>query len=338
MASRHRDPDCLCCMESQLREVSAAMSAIPKVAVEDTYNSTSVLISSVEHMKHMKRSLSATAIAISRKKIKKYLNTNTTVRIYRLGIAAEAFQFGANESTIIAQNQTEPLPTIGPRCAVVGNSGILENSRCGSEIDEHDFIFRLNLAPVGRNFSSDVGSRISLTTVNRAELLELSKIKVPSDLLRNNKGLPYAERTFSITNKTIVWYPKGNPQKLRTVASLFNRTLNLQPLWAYSPESLMYLASRIWKIPLPSTGLSVVTVALLHCDEVNIYGFYPFPQDSRNRELRYHYYEPTIRNFYSKNGTVGVHKMPREFALLRKLDEEGVLRLVNERCYDENVE
>ncbi|XP_071480429.1 CMP-N-acetylneuraminate-poly-alpha-2,8-sialyltransferase-like [Diadema antillarum] len=286
-------------------------------------------------MKHMKRPLSATAVASSRKIIMKYLDTNTTFRIFRMGIAAEAFQFGVNESTIIAQNQTEPLPTIGPRCAVVGNSGVLEYSRCGREIDEHDFIFRLNLAPVGRNFSSDVGSRISLTTVNTEELFELSKIKVPSDLLRDNKGLPYAERTYSITNKTIVWYPKGHPQRLRTVASLFNRTLNLQPSWAYSPESLMYLAFRIWKIPAPSTGLSVVTAALLHCDDVDIYGFYPFPQDSRNRELRYHYYEPNKRQFYSKNGTVGVHEMPREFALLRELDEEGVLRLVTERCYDE---
>ena len=88
-------------------------------------------------------------------------------------------------------------------------------------------------------------------------------------------------------------------------------------------------------MPVPSTGLSVITAALLHCDEVTMYGFFPFPRDSRGRTLRYHYYEPDTGPFYSKgNHSIGVHKMPKEFTLLQKLAEDGALRLVTERCYD----
>ena len=37
-------------------------------------------------------------------------------------------------------------------CAVVGNSGVLLNSRCGRDIDAHDFVIRANLKPI-QNYS-----------------------------------------------------------------------------------------------------------------------------------------------------------------------------------------
>ncbi|XP_071498923.1 alpha-2,8-sialyltransferase 8E-like [Diadema antillarum] len=50
-------------------------------------------------------------------------------------------------------------------CAVVGNSGILRGSRCGSTIDSNDFIFRCNLGTLGP-FKDDAGSKSNMTTMN----------------------------------------------------------------------------------------------------------------------------------------------------------------------------
>ncbi|XP_016101802.1 alpha-N-acetylgalactosaminide alpha-2,6-sialyltransferase 2-like, partial [Sinocyclocheilus grahami] len=49
------------------------------------------------------------------------------------------------------------------RCAVVGNGGILNGSRKGKEIDEHDYVFRVNGAAL-KGFENDVGARTSFYT------------------------------------------------------------------------------------------------------------------------------------------------------------------------------
>ena len=85
-------------------------------------------------------------------------------------------------------------------------------------------------------------------------------------------------------------------------------------------QVLAYSFTQQWLICL-------LTLAVTFCDKISLYGFYPFYQDRYNNTLKYHYYDDTGVNF-----TKNVHKMPREFQQLTKLHQQGVMRLVTDKC------
>ena len=57
---------------------------------------------------------------------------------------------------------------VSGRCAVVGSGGSLLGSRCGSEIDAQDTIFRINLPMLEPRFAPDVGVRTHVMAINEA--------------------------------------------------------------------------------------------------------------------------------------------------------------------------
>lgn len=76
-----------------------------------------------------------------------------------------------------------------------------------------------------------------------------------------------------------------------------------------------------------STGLFLVSAALGLCEEVTIYGFWPFSVDLHGKFISHHYYDNVLPDS-------GFHAMPEEFLQLWFLHKSGVLRMQLEQCED----
>lgn len=80
-----------------------------------------------------------------------------------------------------------------------------------------------------------------------------------------------------------------------------------------------------------STGILMYTLASAMCDEIHLYGFWPFGWDpNTGKELPYHYYDKKGTKFTTK--WQETHQLPSEFKLLYKLHREGVTKLSLTHC------
>ncbi|XP_051956423.1 alpha-2,8-sialyltransferase 8F-like [Xyrauchen texanus] len=208
------------------------------------------------------------------------------------------------------------------RCAVVGSGGILKNSSCGQMIDSADFVIRFNLASVN---DSDVGLKTDLITINP------SQIRTDYSKLQKNPG-PFVERVSVYGNATLI---------LPAFAYTFNTQLSInslkvlrpirpqQPVVFFSPDYLRTL-DHFWKgrglkeVRL-STGFMLISVALELCEQVHVYGFWPFDSDLQQRTVPYHYYDQRVPSRR-------MHAMPEEFQRLLQLHSQGALTLHLQPC------
>ncbi|XP_054983000.1 CMP-N-acetylneuraminate-beta-galactosamide-alpha-2,3-sialyltransferase 1 [Sorex araneus] len=149
------------------------------------------------------------------------------------------------------------------RCAVVGNSGNLRDSWYGSQIDNHDFVFRMNKAPTA-GFEDHVGSKTThhfLYPESYRELGEnVSMILVPF------KTLDLEWVVSAITTGTITHTYIPVPRKINA---------NKDKVLVYHPAFIKYVFDN-WLQGhgrYPSTGILAIFFALHICDEVDLYGF-----------------------------------------------------------------
>ncbi|XP_032888972.1 sia-alpha-2,3-Gal-beta-1,4-GlcNAc-R:alpha 2,8-sialyltransferase isoform X1 [Amblyraja radiata] len=218
-------------------------------------------------------------------------------------------------------------------CAVVGNSGILTGSSCGADIDKSDFVFRCNFAPT-ETFESDVGSKTNVTTFNPSILEKyynnLLTIQDRNKFFLNLKKLDGA----------ILWIPAfffhTSAPITRTLVDFFmehRAQLKVKLAW---PGNIMQHINKYWKTKhlAPkrlSTGILVYTLASAICEEIHLYGFWPFAWDpNTGQELPYHYYDKKGTKFTTK--WQESHQLPAEFKLLFKLHTEGLTKLTLSRC------
>nr|XP_055032016.1 alpha-N-acetylgalactosaminide alpha-2,6-sialyltransferase 2-like [Misgurnus anguillicaudatus] len=222
------------------------------------------------------------------------------------------------------------------RCAVVGNGGILNGSKKGKEIDEHDYVFRVNGA-VLKGFEEDVGSRTSFYTFS-------------TNTMRNSmnnygrlgfRGPPVSEETRYIflpdntrdyiliraaATHTVI---EEGPESSTIPPKYFGENVTVKNFKMYHPDFIRYLSNRFLHSSLlkigarniyrPTTGAVMLLAALHTCDEVDAYG-YMTPNWTLFSD---HYYDkkskPVI--FYAN------HDMRMEMKLWKQLHEAGLINL-----------
>ncbi|CAH2302085.1 alpha-N-acetylgalactosaminide alpha-2,6-sialyltransferase 1 [Pelobates cultripes] len=241
-----------------------------------------------------------------------------------------------NQQILLAGNTIE-----GPRCvscAVVGNGGILNGSRLGQEIDNHDYVFRVNGA-VTKGFEIDVGNRTSFYGFTAHTMYaSLSQLQfegfsnIPKE--RETKYILYTEgqRDFEWLealqkNKEVT---RGSLQSYRIrPRDYFGKYFNTSKLLIAHPDFMRYIKNRFlrsttlngtyWNLYRPSTGAMLLLTAVHLCDTVSAYGF--MTHDYQNYSD--HYYDKD-----KKETTLYInHDFLLERNLWRNLHGENIIKL-----------
>uniref|UniRef100_A0A8C9YTK8 ST8 alpha-N-acetyl-neuraminide alpha-2,8-sialyltransferase 6 n=1 Tax=Sander lucioperca TaxID=283035 RepID=A0A8C9YTK8_SANLU len=231
-------------------------------------------------------------------------------------------------STFVKEN---PFPNKSrDTCAVVGNGGILTDSGCGKMIDSAQFVMRCNLPPLDKGYEKHVGMKTDLVTANPSIFLE------KYGALKGRRR-PFVESLRSYGNSLLLLpafsYGHNTPVCMRAVYSIEDFESPTRPIF-FNPEYLQSLAlfwrSQGLQAVRLSTGIMMASLALEHCANVHLYGFWPFSNHPDGLyALTNHYYDDrqTKKKF---------HAMPTEFDLLLRLHSQGVLRLHLGDCERKN--
>ncbi|KAJ4924893.1 hypothetical protein JOQ06_003842 [Pogonophryne albipinna] len=216
--------------------------------------------------------------------------------------------------------QENPLQLPLKKCAVVGNGGILRNSKCGRDIDQADFVLRCNLPPLSKDYVEDVGTKTHMVTAN------------PSIVEKRFQNLLWSRKAFvdsmKVYGSSYIYMPAfsmkpGTDPSLRAYYALADTSSNLTMLFA-NPEFLRSVG-KFWKgrgvhAKRLSTGLFLVSLALGLCEEVTAYGFWPFSVGLDEQPVSHHYYDNILPYKW-------FHAMPEEFVQLWQLHKSGTLRM-----------
>ncbi|XP_038067106.1 CMP-N-acetylneuraminate-poly-alpha-2,8-sialyltransferase-like [Patiria miniata] len=248
----------------------------------------------------------------------------------------------------ITQEILDEIPVASPfhgktfkRCSVVGNSGILWNSKCGKDIDKADFVFRSNVPPL-RPFVVDAGRKSNLSTMNPSIIN--NRFRRLKDIADHEK---FAKEIGEYNG--MLWLPCIGSVKMVEVCLQAKRSLDFHgggnPRTAianpYHYIAVQYFWSHRNLTQFMSTGFYVTHLSLAMCDETHLYGFWPFgttvedsPTDPdnntvsfRQRKVRYHYFD-------NLPGPNGAHSMQDEFGVLVQMHKLGMLKMHASSCQE----
>ncbi|XP_051537444.1 alpha-2,8-sialyltransferase 8E-like isoform X3 [Myxocyprinus asiaticus] len=211
------------------------------------------------------------------------------------------------------------------KCAVIGNGGIIKNSKCGREIDAADFVFRCNIPPISDMYSEDVGSKTDLVTINPSIITErfqkLEKWRKPFyAVLQNYENSSVVLPAFYNTRNTDVSF---------RVKYMLDDFESARGVYFFHPQYLLNV-QRFWAVQgvrakRLSSGLMLVTAAMELCEEVHLYGFWAFPMNPLGIFITHHYYD-------NIKPRPGFHAMPYEIFNFMHMHARGIVRVHTGPC------
>ncbi|XP_077978139.1 alpha-N-acetylneuraminate alpha-2,8-sialyltransferase ST8SIA3-like [Glandiceps talaboti] len=247
--------------------------------------------------------------------------------------ANSSFHFTiANGRTAITAKVHKLLPKRSPlsekphsKCSLVGNSMILNNSGCGMDIDQSDFVFRCNVATI-REFAKDVGRKTNLTSLNKMILRHrYGGVKGTSNLLQFEYDM--------MDYEGIIWIPAfANHQFLEDCYRLMDTFHSEKHKVVfghpdhYKDISIYWLKKKNLR-RLLTTGFYLANLALQLCDELHIFGFWPFLRNPQGELIQFHYHDDIDMSHTHK-----WHSLPLEFKILNELHHHGILQLHIQDC------
>ncbi|XP_070532715.1 CMP-N-acetylneuraminate-poly-alpha-2,8-sialyltransferase-like [Ptychodera flava] len=226
-------------------------------------------------------------------------------------------------SFIVSEDLYRHLPKTKPinfsrvkKCSIVGNSGILKNSHCGTNIDKSDMIFRCNLQEL-KAYAVDAGRLSHFATMNHGIVWN-----------RYNRLIDKSDIKRFISDATefsgIIAIPLGGPRSI-TMGIRAMKAMNSNhrvKFVFFNPEH--FLSHRaFWNHNVTSimtTGMYLTSLAMTLCEEIHLYGFWPFAFDAQGRGIPFHYTEDI-------EAGRATHDMPEEFKLLIDLHKQGLIHV-----------
>ncbi|XP_004691334.1 PREDICTED: alpha-2,8-sialyltransferase 8F [Condylura cristata] len=243
-----------------------------------------------------------------------------------------SYEVESKYEILIRQNIFNMFPVSQPlmeypynQCAVVGNGGILNKSLCGAEIDKSDFVFRCNLPPTTGNISKDVGSKTNLVTINPSIIkLKYGNLKEKRTLFLEdiaNYGDAYLLLpAFSFRANTIASFRVYETLK---VFQARPKVIFFHPKYLKN-LALFWRTKGVTEYRL-SSGLMITSVAVELCENVKLYGFWPFSKTVEDTPVSHHYYDNNLPKR-------GFHEMPKEYSQILQLHLKGILKLQFSKC------
>ncbi|XP_057681977.1 alpha-N-acetylgalactosaminide alpha-2,6-sialyltransferase 2 [Corythoichthys intestinalis] len=222
------------------------------------------------------------------------------------------------------------------RCAVVGNGGILKDSKKGKEIDGHHYVFRTNGAIVA-GFEEDVGFRTTHYTFSTNTLMNSMASYASAGFRGPPKSqetryvfLPDHDRDYLLMKAAALRTPvEQGRDRGKDPAKYFGKNVTSTQLKMYHPDFIRYIRNRFLpsrtlktkhrNIYRPSTGATMLLAALHTCDRVSAYGFMT-PQFKKYSD---HYYDRKYRPV----GFFINHDLKLEMNLWQRLHNAGLITL-----------
>ncbi|XP_061731965.1 alpha-N-acetylgalactosaminide alpha-2,6-sialyltransferase 2 isoform X2 [Nerophis ophidion] len=222
------------------------------------------------------------------------------------------------------------------RCAVVGNGGILKDSKKGPEIDQHHYVFRTNGA-ITAGFEQDVGARTTHYTFSTNTLVNslrsyaaLGYRGPPRSQETRYVFLPDHDRDYLLVKAAATHGAvQRGPERGQDPSRYFGEDVSAAKLKMYHPDFIRYLRNRFLpsdtlrskyrNLYRPSTGAVMLLAALHTCDQVSAYGFMT-PDYSKYSD---HYYD----RHYHAVGFFLNHDLRLEMHLWQQLHAVGLIRL-----------